>query len=165
MTVLVVFLMGASANAATHIRISQVDLRGYPRVRLRVVTAENNSHPPTLKENGKPAADLDVENLGRKQSVVLAIDRSQSMRRQPLADAVSGSRVLLTSKSNSDSVSFVTFASQAVRLTYFSTSTIDADAALRSIAIDPRAGTTMYDAILLAANALKHSGRSVERSS
>lgn len=158
MGVLVVFSIGASANAATHVRISQVDLRGYPKVRLTVVTPGNSSHPPTLREYGRPAADLDVENLGSKQSVVLAIDRSHSMRGSPLAHAVAASRVLLTSKSNSDSISFVTFASQAVRLTYFSTTTIDADAALRSIAIDPRPGTTMYDAIVLASAALRHSG-------
>src|SRR5262249_31791353 len=77
---------------------------------------------------------------------------------KPLAHAVSAARDLLVTKSNSDSVTFVTFASQAVRLTSFSTSTIDADAALRSIAIDPRVGTTMYDAVVLAAGALKHSG-------
>jgi Mg-chelatase subunit ChlD len=150
--------MGASASAATPIRISQVDLRAYPEVRLTVVTPEYSSHAPTLMENGKPVADLDVENVGRKQSVVLAIDRSQSMRGRPLANAISASRVLLASKSNLDSVSFVTFASQAVRLTDFSTSTTDADSALRSIAIDPRRGTTMYDAVVLAAAALKHSG-------
>jgi von Willebrand factor type A domain len=160
MIALAIFVLsaGASANGATHIRISRVEMRGYPKMRLTVVTPENSSHPPTLEENGRPVADLDVENLGRKQSVVLAIDRSQSMLGRPLANAVSASRVLLTHKSTSDNVSFVTFASQAVRLTYFSASTIDADAALRSIAIDPRSGTTMYDAVVLAAAALKHSG-------
>jgi len=156
--VLVVLWLGASASAATHIRISQVDLRGYPKVRLTVVTPGNSSHPPVLAENGRPAADLAVENVGQAQSIVLAIDRSRSMLGRPLANAVSASRVLLTSKSNFDSVSFVTFASQAVRLTDFSTSTTDADAALRSIAIDPRRGDTMYDAVVLAAGALKDSG-------
>jgi Mg-chelatase subunit ChlD len=154
----IVFSTAAAAKAATQIRISQVDLRGYPRVRLTVVTPKNSLRPPTLTENGRAPADLDVENMGREQSVVLAIDRSQSMRGRPLARAVGASRALLNSKSNSDSVSFVTFASQVVRLTYFSTSTTDADAALRSIAIDAHAGTTMYDAIVLAAGALKHSG-------
>jgi hypothetical protein len=156
--VLVVLSIGASASAATNIRISQVDLRGYPKVRLMVVTPGNNSRPPVLAENGRPAADLDVENVGQTESVVLAIDRSQSMLGRPLANAVRASRILLASKSNFDSVSFVTFASQAIRLTDFSTSTTDADAALRSIAIDPRRGTTMYDAVVLAAGALKHSG-------
>jgi VWFA-related protein len=150
--------MGAAASAGTHIRISQVDMRQYPTVRLTVVTPENSSLPPALKEDGRPPADLAIENLGRKQSLVLAIDRSHSMLGQPLANAVAASRALLTSKPNYDSVMFVTFASQPVQLTDFSTSTTDADAALRSIAIDPRPGTTMYDAIVLASAALTHTG-------
>src|SRR5262249_14390391 len=149
---------GASANAATGVRIAHLDLRAYPTIRLTVVTPGNSSRPPKLEENGTSAVGLDVENLGRRESVVLAIDRSHSMRGEPLAHAVGAARDLLVPKSNSDGVSFVTFASQAVQLTNFSTTTIDADAALRSLAIDPRSGTTMYDAIIVAARALKRSG-------
>lgn len=156
--VLAIFATGVPANAATGIRIARVDLRGYPTIRLTVVTPDNRSQPPKLEENGTSAVGLDVENLGREESVVLAIDRSHSMRGDPLAHAVGAARDLLVTKANSDRVSFVTFASQAVQLTNFSTSTIDADAALRSIAIDPRSGTTMYDAVVVAANALKRSG-------
>jgi len=147
-----------SARAAAGLQIAHVDLHAYPRVRLTVVTPNKSSHPLTLEENGKVAAGLKIENMGRMQSLVLAFDRSRSMRGRPLMRAAKASRMLLNTKPNSYRVSFVVFASRSVQLTDFSSSTSDAAAALRSIAVDRRRGTGIYDTIRLASIALMHSG-------
>ena len=44
----------------------------------------------------------------------------------------------------------LTYATEPIVLTGFQTSTTDADSALRSISLDPVAGTTLYDALVLA---------------
>lgn len=147
-----------AAGAATPIRIARVDTRGYPTLRVTVVTPHDSVTAPALVENGTAAPGVAAENLGSQESVVLAVDRSQSMRGQALAHALAASRSFLASKPNTDLISVVTFASQPVQLSDFSTSTTDADAALRSIAIDEHRGTTMYDAIVLSAGALEREG-------
>ena len=46
------------------------------------------------------------------------------------------------------------FGHQAVRLTGFSSATIDTDAALESLAVDKKQGTALYDAVSLGSRAL-----------
>ena len=123
-------------------------------VRLTVVTSEPTASPPALFENGAPVVGLTAENLGRAKSVVLAVDRSQSMKGQPLADAVAAARAFVRAKPAEDRIAVTTFATRPVLLTDFSTATIDADTALRSIAIDAVQGTTFFDALVLSAKTL-----------
>ena len=70
----------APVAAQASVRVRGVDASGYPRVRVTVVTSGPAKAPPTLKERGQAATGLQAENLGRVKSVVLAIDRSQSMK-------------------------------------------------------------------------------------
>jgi VWFA-related protein len=149
-----VFSAGAGVAARAPIRITHVDLRDYPTIRLTVVTSTPRLVPPRVTENGVAPAGLQAENLADQASIVLTIDRSQSMHGETLVRALTDSRSFLDSKPNSYRVSVVTFASQPLLLSQPSTSTTDADAALRSIAVDPQTGTTMYDAIVLAARTL-----------
>jgi tight adherence protein B len=141
-----------AAYAAAEIR--GVDGGAFPEIRLSVVTSRPTAKPPTLAENGEPVAGLVAENLGRAKSVVLAVDRSQSMRGQPLADAIAAARAFIAAKPREDRIAIATFATQPVLLTSFSTATIDSDTALRSVSIDPVRGTTFYDALVLSAHAL-----------
>jgi hypothetical protein len=151
------FALAASEGAAVAdgLRIAHVDLRDYPTVELTVVTPTPDRQPPLIQENGSPAAGVQAENLGRGTSVMLAIDRSQSMHGLTLAHALSASRAFLATKPGSYRVAVMTFGSQSLQLTDFSTSTSDADAALHSIAIDPKRGTTIYDSVVLAARSLE----------
>ncbi len=48
----------------------------------------------------------------------------------------------------------IAFGRQAVRLTGFSSATIDSDAALESLAVDKKQGTALYDAVSLGSRAL-----------
>jgi tight adherence protein B len=142
----------ATALAATQVR--DVDTSEYPTIRLTVVAGVESSSPPTLRENGGAVAGLRTSNLGASKSIFLLVDRSRSMEGQAMIDAIAGARAFVAGKPASDRLAVGTFGSEAVALTGFSTSTIDADSALGALSIDPIRGTELYDAVVLGANAL-----------
>jgi tight adherence protein B len=107
-----------------------------------------------VTENGTAVAGLEAESLGRGKSVVLAVDRSVSMKGAPLASAIAAARVFIAAKPANDRIAVATFATTPVLLTGFATSTTDADSALRSIAVDSAQGTKLYDAVVASAHAL-----------
>jgi tight adherence protein B len=144
----------APTAVAAGAEIKGVDASGYPEIRFTVETAAPTDRAPTVTENGDTVAGLEAENLGRAKSVVVAIDRSVSMSGEPLADAVAAARAFVAAKPAEDRIAVTTFATEPVMLTSFVTATIDADTALRSIAVDSVQGTTLYDALVLSANAL-----------
>jgi len=157
-------LLALPAVASAASEIKGMDTSGYPEIRFSVETPEPTSAAPSVRENGAPVAGLTAENLGRAKSLVLAVDRSVSMEGQPLADAVAAARAFIAAKPAEDRIAVTTFATKTLLLTGFSTSTTDADAALRSITVDAEQGTTFYDAIVSSANALAaepHLGRVV----
>jgi len=145
-------LVPAVASAA--IRIRSVDTSQYPRMRVTVVTSKPTSKPPTVLENGTPVADPNPVNFGSAKSVVLAVDRSQSMRGKPIAEAKAAATAFADAKPAADKIAISTFATQALMLTGFSTGTTDADSALRSIGVDTHSGTRMYDDLVLSAQSL-----------
>ena len=142
----------ALAAPAAAAEIRHVDATAYPEVRVTVVSP--SAAAPRLLEDGNPVAGLEAENLGRTKSVVFALDRSQSMKGKALDDAVAAVRGFVRSKSSGDRVAVVGFGSTALQLTRFSSSTIDADIALRDVSIDAKQGTALNDAVALAARLL-----------
>ncbi|HSJ94246.1 MAG TPA: type II secretion system F family protein [Gaiellaceae bacterium] len=142
----------AAASAASEIK--GMDTSGYPEIRFTVETPQPTTLAPSVLENGAPVAGLTAENLGRAKSVVLVVDRSVSMKGEPLADAVAAARAFVAAKPAEDRIAVLTVATSPVMLTSFATSTTDADAALRSITVDTAQGTKFYDAIVSSANAL-----------
>jgi tight adherence protein B len=149
---LAALLLPATASASVVIR--SFDSSAYPRLGVTVVTSTPSDTPPALTESGQPVAALHAQNLGREKSIVLAIDRSHSMKGQALADAVAAARAFLAAKQRSDRVAIVAFGSRASRLTDFSTSAADALAVLNGLRVDGRQGTALYDAVQLASQAL-----------
>ena len=79
-----------AANAGVSVR--SVGTGEYPVMRVTVLTSEPSSQAPRLRENGLAVRIDRTENLGAEKSVVLAIDRSQSMRGAPLAHAIAAAR-------------------------------------------------------------------------
>src|SRR5687768_1013193 len=116
-------------------RISAVDLSAYPEVRATLVTPRPVGRAPRLRENGERVAGYEAANLGRDKSIVVAVDRSQSMQGQALADATAAARSFIRSKPRDDRVAVVAVGTRAVLLTGFSSSRIDADAALRTLPV------------------------------
>jgi tight adherence protein B len=134
--------------------VKAVDTDEFPRVRLTVLAPSPSAVPPGLTQNGNQVAGLTATNLGAGKSVMVAIDRSQSMEGTALAEASAAARSFVAAKPPGDRISVLAFGSKAVSLTGFSTSTIDADSALRSISADSVQGTALYDAVVEGANLL-----------
>jgi VWFA-related protein len=145
----------ASALAAGGVQIKDPDFHAYPEVTVTAVTASPSKRAPVLRENGRPVSGMSAQNLGRAKSVVLAIDRSRSMRGKAFADAIAAARSFVAAKPAADRISVVAFGSKATSLTGFSSATIDADIALRTLSVDDRQGTSLNDAIVQSSAALR----------
>ncbi|HXY81712.1 MAG TPA: VWA domain-containing protein [Gaiellaceae bacterium] len=146
--------LAAAAPASAGVELSALDTSAYPTIRATVVSSAGRAAAPTLTENGSPVVGLTEENLGRSKAVVLAVDDSRSMKGKPLAAAAAAARGFVAQKPAADSIAVLEFGPRPIELSDFSTATIDADAALRDIAVAPRDGTALYDAIVLSAQEL-----------
>jgi tight adherence protein B len=150
---LVVLALPAATAAAVELR--SIDATAYPAIHASVVTSKRSSVPPTVTENGFPVAGLEATNLARAKSVVLAIDRSQSMKGKPLSEAIEAARGFILGKPRSDRIAITTFATKPSFLTGgFSPESNEALGALGTIKVDPIQGTTLYDDIVLASRRL-----------
>jgi tight adherence protein B len=146
----------APVAASASVRLRGVDATGYPTIRATLVAPVASDQPPTVSENGAPVVDFTAQNLASAKSFVVAIDRSRSMAGKQLDDAVAAARKFLAAKSGSDRVAVVLFGSKAFQATSFASSTIDADDALRTMAVDSKSGTALNDALALSATMLSH---------
>jgi tight adherence protein B len=143
-----------AAPASAGVRIGGVDASGFPEVRLTVVTPGTSARP-RLQENGQPVAGATVTNLGAGKSVVLAVDRSESMKGASLRNALAAARAFVAVKPPSDRIEVVGFGRDALAFTRFSSSSVDAEAALAGIDVDTQSGTALWDAVVRASNALR----------
>jgi tight adherence protein B len=150
--VVVAATVAASADAG--VRLTKVDATRHPTLQFNVVTETPSRAAPRVRENGRRVFGLQTLNLGRGKSVALLIDRSRSMKDGALEHAGAAARSFLAQKPDRDRVMVGTFGSKATRDTGFSSSTIDADGALRHLSLDSRSGTALYDAIRMASVAL-----------
>jgi tight adherence protein B len=148
-----VLLWANAAHAA--VELPSVNTHTYPNVTFSIVTDTPSATPPKVFENGTEITGAQAVNLGSTASVVLAIDRSRSMAGRSIADASAAADTFVAHKPVGDAIAVVAFGSHAIGLTGFSTSTIDADGALRTLSIDRRSGTALYDAITLSASQLQ----------
>jgi tight adherence protein B len=146
--------LAVAAPASAGVRISGVDTTSYPNLRLTVVTSPSGA-APTVREDGRPVAGVQTANLGRAKSVVLAVDRSQSMRGAKLRAATAAARSFVNAKGSSDRVQVTAFGSAALALTKFSSSKLDAEAALTDLTVDRQPGTAIWDAVIRASIALR----------
>ena len=142
------------AAAGAGVRLNGVDFGVYPAVRATVVTSVPSTAPPRLLENGQPVVGLQAVNLGRSKNVVLALDTSRSMAGKPLAEAAAAATAFVATKPSSDRIALVTFGQRASLQGPFSTSTIDSDNALRTLAVGANSGTALWDAVDLSARLL-----------
>jgi tight adherence protein B len=143
-----------ASRAVAGVVVQTVDTSSYPEVRV-TVTAPAGSPQPRLTENGTPVAGLHAVNLANGKNIVLAVDRSQSMRGAKLADATAAARAFVAAKGAGDSVEVIAFGRNAAPLTRFSASAADADAALTGLSADGRSGTALWDAVVEAAGDLR----------
>jgi tight adherence protein B len=145
-------LLALPAAAAAAVQVRGVDPSAYPTIRASIVTSAVSSQPPIVTENGHATVGFEATNLAHGKSVVLAIDRSQSMKGKPLAEAVAAARAFVQARPQGDRIAITTFATRATFLTGFSPDSSDTFGALSSIKVDPEQGTTLYDDLVLAAH-------------
>jgi tight adherence protein B len=137
------------------VQLQGIEASAYPTVRASVVTSKPASTVPVVRENGEPVSGFKATNLKNQKSVVLAIDRSQSMKGKPLAEAIAAARAFVAAKPRSDRIAVTTFATKPTFVTGgFSPESVEAISALGLIKVDPQQGTTLYDDLVLAAKRL-----------
>lgn len=144
LTALVALLAPAAASAS--MRVTGVDTSHYPTVRATIVSSAGSGVRPAMTENGQPVTGLNAVNLAASKSVVIAIDRSRSMRKK-FGDAITAARGFVAGKPPSDQIAVLAFGSTVISLSRFSPVVDDSDAALRGLAIDSHNGTALYDAV------------------
>ena len=151
-TALAALLLPGASQAG--VRLSGLDTSGYPSLRLTVVTSKPVAKPPALRENGHRVRDVAAQSLGTGKALVLAVDSSESMAGQPLADAVAAAKVFLHAKRPDDRVALVTFSTQDRQLTGFSTDASSASDALDQLTATRKQGTALYETVAQASQAL-----------
>jgi tight adherence protein B len=140
--------------AAAGPQVGTLDTSGYPTVRATIVTPKPVGSAPALTENGRPVVGPRAVNLGREKSVVLLVDRSQSMLGHAMRDASAAAADFVAAKPRPDRVAIVAVGRRAVQLTSFASTTVEAEEALRAMAVDKVRGTALYDGVVLATQAL-----------
>jgi tight adherence protein B len=143
-----------AGTASAGVRLNGVDFGAYPQVGATVVTSTASSRAPSMFENGRRVVGLQAVNLGRCKNVVLALDTSRSMAGKPLAEAATAATAFVASKPACDRIALVTFGQHAAQQGAFSSATIDADNALRTLAVGADSGTALWDAVDLSARLL-----------
>jgi tight adherence protein B len=147
-------LLAVPAAAGAAVQLRGVDATAYPTIRASIYTPTGGGRP-ALWENGTPVAGFQAQNLGSVKAIATLIDRSQSMRGRPLADAAAGARAFVAAKQSADELSVIAFGSKVSTLSPFSTVKLDADLPLGRMTTDRHKGTALYDAVIAAANQLK----------
>jgi tight adherence protein B len=151
LTVIAALLAPAAASAS--IRVTGIDATHFPTIRATIISSSGSQVQPALTENGQLVTGFQATNLASSKSVVIAIDRSRSMRTK-FGDAISAARGYISAKPGSDQIAVLAFGSSVVKLSRFSAVTDDSDAALRGLAIDSHSGTALYDAVAAASDEL-----------
>jgi tight adherence protein B len=154
----VVGALGLAPSALAAVRIQAVDTSGFPALRATII-APAGSRAPRLREDGVRAAGQVAVNLGASKSIVLAIDRSQSMRGAPIRQAAEAAKNFVAAAGSNDRVGVVAFGRSAIALADAGSGPADAQTALAGITVDTRTGTALYDAIVVAANELRSVSR------
>jgi tight adherence protein B len=146
-------LVVAPSAIAGGTRIQSVDTSSFPAVHVTFV-APLGAAKPHLTENAAPVSGYTAVNLGRQKAIVLAVDRSQSMRGRPLANALAAARTFIGAAGPNDHVGIVAFGRTAFGLGRFSASAADAQGSLSGLSVDGHSGTALFDAVVLAASHL-----------
>jgi VWA domain-containing protein len=131
-----VALLCAAPIAAAGVRIHGVDTSAYPTIRLTAVTSSPYPSPPQVKEDGQTVAGATAQTLASDKSVVLIVDRSQSMRGEALRQAKVAARAFVAAAPSSDRTAVFAVGFRPLQVSRFSSDPAVAETALSTIAID-----------------------------
>ena len=91
----------AGAGERTAVRIAAIDTSGFPVIRATIL-APRGSTSVHLRENGRRAVGLSATNLGKSKAIELVVDRSESMRGRPLANAIAAAKTFVSATGAND---------------------------------------------------------------
>jgi tight adherence protein B len=154
-TLALIIFFCAVPLAAAGVRIHGVDTTAYPTIRLTVVTSSPYPSPPQVREDGQPVAGASAQTLAHNKSVVLIVDRSQSMRGAAIKEAKLAAQAFVSAKPDSDRIAVFAVGFRPLLVSRFSSDPAVAETALSTIAIDRHYGTALYDTLVAAARALR----------
>jgi tight adherence protein B len=152
--VVLITALAVVPSALAAVKIGGVDSSNFPSLRVTVVTPKG-SKAPTLLENGQPVVGASAVNLGQAKTVVVAIDRSESMKGRPISNAVAAAQQFVRTAGPQDHIGVVEFGRSAITVQGASGSAADAATSLQSVTVDTKSGTSLYDAVVMSANLLK----------
>jgi VWFA-related protein len=163
--VVAIVLIGAAAHAETRldVRVQRVDAQAYPTIRAFVlVRGEDGQTIPglsagdfTVEDSGAAPASLQASSMlsgTERIAVVLALDRSGSMKGEPFAAAMAAARDFAARMNQQDALTAITF---STRVDPFPDLTTDRVAALSMLGARRCGGNTaLNDAVSTAVSVL-----------
>jgi tight adherence protein B len=145
---------GSSAAAQQGIVVKAVDAKHFPAVTVTVQTPEPGPAPDfTVKENGTLVHPT-LEDPGAAAAIAVAIDTSNSMAGQKIADAKAAAARFVASLQAGDVLAVYGFGAKPYVGTDFPASPVSAATAVTQLGTGGDPGTAIYGAVKLASDAL-----------
>ena len=153
-----------SVQAALTTQYNRIDARSFPRIVSYVTVSDSNGNTLggltesnfEVREDGTRELPIEVVELRDDSigvSVVLVIDRSTSMRNQPIEDARNAAMTFVDLMNSKDQAAVVSFASDVRTDHGFSQDKDSLKAAISKI--QAKGGTAIYDALVHTANLIE----------
>ncbi|HSD01857.1 MAG TPA: type II secretion system F family protein [Gaiellales bacterium] len=145
---------GSSAAAQQSIVVKSVDTNHFPTVTVTVQTPQPGPAPDfTVKENGQELP-VTLDDPGAAAAIAVAIDTSNSMAGQKIADAKSAAARFVAKLQAGDVVAVYGFGAKPYVGTAFPASPVSAATAVTQLGTGGDPGTAIYGAVKLASDDL-----------
>jgi len=145
---------GSSAAAQQSIVVKSVDTKHFPTVTVTVQTPQPGPAPDfTVKENGQELP-VTLDDPGAAAAIAVAIDTSNSMAGQKIADAKSAAARFVAKLQAGDVVAVYGFGAKPYVGTAFPASPVSAATAVTQLGTGGDPGTAIYGAVKLASDDL-----------
>ena len=149
----------APAAAADRLGLTEAGSPGFPQRAYVLTLPEAQTLPEarlTVTENGRPVENLELESLGARSAVVLAIDASESMRGK-IRDAMAAARAFADRRLPDQRLGIVFFSREPVVALEPTTDAAAIDRALAEVPALTR-GTRVYDAAASGVEMIERAG-------
>jgi tight adherence protein B len=145
---------GSSAAAQQSIVVKSVDTKHFPTVTVTVQTPQPGPAPDfTVKENGQELP-VTLDDPGAAAAIAVAIDTSNSMAGQKIADAKSAAARFVAKLQAGDVVAVYGFGAKPYVGTAFPANPVSAATAVTQLGTGGDPGTAIYGAVKLASDDL-----------
>ena len=145
---------GSSAAAQQAIVVKTVDTKHFPAVTVTVQTPTPGPAPDfAVKENGLNTS-VNLQDAGAAAAIAVAVDTSNSMAGQKIADAKAAAARFVRSLQAGDELAVFGFGAQPYVGTAFPANPVTAATALSQLGTGGDPGTAIYGSVKMASEAL-----------